>query len=440
MNQHRKLYEPELSREAEVAAEGPPFLPVLWLLWRQRRFLARVSAWGLVLATAVAFLIPKRYEATARLVPPDPQSLSAMAMLAGVTGTGNPGVGNLGGLASSLLGMKNTSAMFVGILQSRTVADHLIDRFDLRKVYWKRSYQDTRKKLAKRTEIEDDRKSGIITVSVTDNDPRRAQQMAAAYVDELNHLVALLNISAAHRERVFLEQRLAEVKQDLDVASREFSQYSSKNSTLDLREQGKAIVDAAAMLQGQLIASQSELRGLEQIYTPDNYRVRAARARVNELQAQLRKLSGRPGDGNPAELPADELYPSIRELPLVGIRYADLYRRVKVQETLFEVLTKQYELAKLQEAKETPTVRVLDAPVVPEKKSFPPRLLIMIMGTLLAFVAASAWIAADEAWRRTPDTDPKKTFALEVGGAVKNLLRLGRNRLPVSSSKHRSYD
>jgi len=382
------------------------------LLWEQRQFLFRVTALGLVAATAIAFLISKRYESTARLMPPDNQSSSGLAMAAAAL---SGRVGGLGGIAGDLLGLKSTSELFVGILGSRTVQDKLIQQFDLKRVYRDRRMEDARKDLANHTDISVDRKSQIITIKVTDRSPQRAATMGQAYVEELNRLVAELSTSSARRERIFLEGRLQAVKQDLEAAEKEFSQFASRNTAIDIKEQGKAMVEAAATLQGQLIAAQSELEGLRQIYTDSNVRVRSVRARIKELQHQLEKLGGK-GEGA-AATPGQEvesLYPSIRKLPLLGVTYADLYRRTKVQEAVFETLTQEYELAKVEEAKEIPTVKVLDPANVPEKKSFPPRLVIIFLGTTFALLVGAACVLGGALWKETDPKDPRKLLALEV--------------------------
>ena len=389
----------------------------LRLLWDQRGFLFRVAVYGLVATTLIAFVIPKRYESTARLMPPDSQSSSGMAMLAALTAKTGSG---LGGFAGDLLGMKSSSALFVGILQSRTVEDRLIEQFQLKKVYrmlpiGEPRIEVVREELERHSSISEDRKSGIITITVSDRNPQRATAMAQAYVDELNRLAAQLTTSAAHRERVFLEERLRAVKQDLDAAAKEFSEFASKNAAIDIKEQGRAMVEAAATLQGQLIAAQSELEGLKQIYTENNIRVRSIRARISELQRQLEKLGGKEITAQAgADPPGDSLYPSIRKLPLLGVKYADLLLRTKIQETVFELLTQQYEMAKVQEAKEIPSVKVLDMPVVPERKSFPPRLLIIFLGTSMAFTLGVVWVFGRAAWEMTNAEDPRKVLAQEV--------------------------
>jgi uncharacterized protein involved in exopolysaccharide biosynthesis len=383
----------------------------LRLLWDTRARLGRAAVVGLLVGTVLAFLLPRRFESTTQLMPPDNQSGSGMAMLAALSGKAGSG---LGAVAEDLLGVKNSGALFIGILGSRTIEDRLITRFDLQRVYGCRLEADARRKLAENTVVFEDRKSGIISITVTDRDAGRAAAMAQAYVEELNHLVAELSTSAAHRERVFLEERLTAVKHNLDEAAQQFSQFASKNTAIDIKEQGKAMIDAAATLMGQSIAAESELRGLEQIYTSNNVRVRSVQARVTELHEQLQKLDGKQGQPPGAAGETDSLYPTIRNLPLLGVTFADLYRETKIQETVYETLTEEYELAKVQEAKETPSVKVLDPAKVPERKSFPPRLAIVLLSTVLAFLGAAVGILGKARWDEIDTLDPGKTFAREV--------------------------
>jgi hypothetical protein len=179
------------------------------------------------------------------------------------------------------------------------------------------------------------------------------------------------------------------------------------------------MVEAAATLQGQLIGAESELQGLRQIYTDNNLRVSSLRARIDELKHQLERIGGK-GEGGPARSveQADPLYPSIRKLPLLGVTYADLYRMTRVQEAVFETLTKEYELAKVQEAKEIPTVKVLDPPNIPDKKSFPPRTLIVVLGTAFGLAIGTTWIIGRRSWEQTDSSDPRKALAQEVFATV----------------------
>jgi len=390
------------------------------LLWEQRNFLITVALRGTALVLVLALLIPRTYESRTRLMPPDGQS-STLGMLAALGSRTGISGGSLG-LGAELLGLRSSGALFVSLLDSDSVKDDLIDRFDLRHVYWTSTYRSARKRLSSYTDIEEDKKSGVISITVSDHDPQRAAAMTEAYVEQLNRLVASLNTSAAHRERMFLEERLKVVKQDLDDSARRFSEFASKNTTIDIKEQGKAMVEAAATLQGELIAADSELRGLQQIYAPGNFRIRSLEARSAELKRQLNKLGGTNSTDAPLEGSSGEvMYPSIRQLPVLGVTYSDLYRQVKINETVYEFLTQEYELARVQEAKEVPSVKVIDPAKPPEKPSGPSRTLIVLGGGSLSLCLGAMWIFGKEAWEGSDPRDPRRILAQEMATTVSRI-------------------
>jgi uncharacterized protein involved in exopolysaccharide biosynthesis len=429
------------SQQAASAANAPLLrsIDVAWLLWAKRRFLVRFTAAGIVFFIALALVLPKRYTGTAHLMPPDYSSTSALAMSLpalssggdeqgggggglgmGGSGGGGMGVGSVMGFASKLLGLSTSGSLVTGVLQSRTVEDDIINRFGLMKRFGAKYPEDARKLLENVTEIKEDNKTGIISVSFEDKDPKLAAAVTQAYVEDLNHVLASVNASSAHRERIFIDQRLAEVKQDLDVSAKEFSEFSSANSAIDIPEQAKAMVSAAADLEAKLIAAQSMLNGLKQIYTENNVNVRQMEASVQELQKQINQFGGidvSPKDGS--TLPKSELYPSVRQLPLLGVRYLDLYRRNRINEAVFEFLTKQGEVARVEEARDVPSVQVLDPAVVPQKKTSPKRTLIVIIGTFFSLIVGVSWLVGNAYWERIDPQEPWKVFALAVFLEVK---------------------
>jgi uncharacterized protein involved in exopolysaccharide biosynthesis len=393
------------------------------LLWQHRRLLARVTVIALALSLGIAFLIPKQYTAVTSIMPPDQQGSGAM-LLAALAGRG--GLGSLSGLAGGLLGEHTTTALFINLLQSGTVSGNLITRFDLKHVYHKRYNIDTAKHLTHITKITDDKKSGVITIKVEDTDPVRARNLAQGYLDELNRLVNKTSTSAARQERIFIEQRLHTVQADLEDAQLQLSEFSSKNSTVDIREQTRAMVDAGARVQGELLVEQAGLQSLRQIYGDGNVRVRETEARIAALQHDLEKMTGSsaplPAAGSTPASNADEkgeLYPPLRQLPRLAVPYADLYRRVKVQESVFELLTQQYEMTRIEEAKDVPVVRVIDAPGIPEKKSFPPRLLLTLLLTFLSFAATATLVLVREHWASVDPDDPPKRLAAEIASVLR---------------------
>jgi capsule polysaccharide export protein KpsE/RkpR len=403
----------------------------LRLFWERRALFGWVALYAALVSTIIVFLIPNRYQAKAELMPPEGQQGLGAALLSAMSSKGSSGAGALGGLAGDLLGSKNSGALFVGVMKSRTVADRIVEEFDLQLLYRDKKMEDARDDLDDHSDINEDRKSGIISVTVTDHDARRAAAMAQAYVNELDRLVAQVSTSAARRERIFLEGRLKEVKADLDTASKRFSEFASKNTALDIPAQSRAMMESAATLQGQLIAAQSELSGLQQIYADSNIRVKSLKARINELHQQLQKMGG-----NPANPSSDEglIAPPIRKLPLLGVMYADLYRQNKIEETVYELLTQQYEMAKVQEAKEIPSVKVLDVPVVPTKKSFPPRLIFILTGIVLAVAGTAAWLVYRKKWEAIDPNDPGRVLAHDVRAT----LRAGAGRLTPAGAALRA--
>ncbi len=392
------------------------------LLWNHRSRLARVTTIAFIVSLCIALVIPKRYKSVASIMPPDQQSSGAM-MLAALASHGGS-IGGLGSLAGSLLGGHTTTALFVNLLHSSTVSGHLIDRFNLQHVYRKRYRIDTAKRLAHRTSITEDKKSGVITIAVEDESPVRARDLAQGYLDELNKLVTQTNTSTAHRERIFIERRLHSVQADLEHAQLQLSEFSSRNSTVDIKEQTRAMVDAGARVQGELLVAQSGLQSLRQIYGDGNVRVHETEARIASLQRDLEKMTGSSaplvpetaGENNATSDANDkgELYPPLRQLPRLAVPYADLYRQVRVQETVYELLTQQYELARIEEAKDVPVVSVIDTPGIPEKKSFPHRLLLTLALTFLSFAVAAALILMRDHWSKFDPHDPRKMLAADI--------------------------
>ena len=391
------------------------------LLWRRRRWIARVTGAALVAAVLLSLVIPKRYTAVCRIMPPQQQGSSALMLAALMS---KAPLGGLGSLAGGLFPSHSPNALLIDLLRSGTVTGHLIDRFDLQHVYRKRYRIDTAKKLAKNTAINDDKRSGVITLQVEDADPVRARDLAQAYLDELNKLVVQTNTSAAHQERIFLERRLQDVEQSLERSQLALSEFSSRNGTVDIKEQMRAMVDAGARVEGELMVERASLDSLRQVYGDGNIRVRQTEAKIAELQRSLVKMSGsRSGEDASADIskpvdPVLELSPALRVLPRLSVPYADLYRRVKVQDTVFDLLTQQYELARVEEAKDVPVVSVIDSPGIPEKKSFPPRTVLTLTVTAVALLGACLWTVFAERWGRLDACDSRRRLWREVSASL----------------------
>ena len=417
-----------LTEDAGFRADEPRWLENLWVLWRQRARLLRIACISFVVSLAIALVTPKMYEARARIMPPE-MSDSGSALLASLAGRAF-GSDALGGLAATLLGGRTNGALFVDLMQSTSVTDPLIERFELQHVYFKRYRIDAAKVLARRTTIVQDKKSGVITLLVRDRDPRRARDLAAAYLDQLNLLVMRTSTSPAHQERLFIEKRLGEVRGNLNNAQEALSEFSSTHSTIDLKEQALATVESQAKVEGELIAAQSELQSLNQLYGDSNIRVREAQARISSLKSELGKLGGSAeplseagASGESRAVNQDVSYLPLRQVPRLAIPYANLYRDFHVQETVYDLLVQQYELARIQEAKDIPIVNIIDAPQIPEKKSFPPRTVLTLVLTAVFMVLASTVLISRHHWELINRDDSRRQLGREVFETIGSLWR-----------------
>jgi capsule polysaccharide export protein KpsE/RkpR len=375
------------------------------LLWDERRFCLRLLLTALVGAIVVSLLLPPTYESNAVLIPSEPPTIGAMAKMGSL--------GNIASLAAGggeLLGMRAPEGRFVAILQSRTVADRLIDRFGLMKLYRASLRETARQILATRTFIVADRKTGLIVVTVQDCDRYRAAQIVEGYVAELDRLSSELNTGAAHRERLFLEERVAVIKEQMDAAAAKLANFSSTHGVMAVDEQAKTMMESAARLQGQITALEAQRQGLEQIYNPNNVRVRQIGAQIAALKQQQRKMRGSPA----APENSTELMPSFAALPTLGATYLNLWRENKILNAVFEVLTQQLELSRVEEAKELPTVRVLDRPNVAEMRVRPRRKMIVLVSCLLSLIFSVSWILVREKMRGLEDRHPLKSLCMEM--------------------------
>jgi len=401
----------------------------LYRLWLQR---GRIGLWvllGFILSLAGGLKYPK-YESTVQIMPPDSGSSSGLAALIPALSKA-PGLANLG----DLMGAKTTGAVFMKVLASRTVQDNLIEKFKLREYYGTSTGEDTRQKLTSRTIIADDKKSGVIAITVIDHDKDKAKAMAQGYVDELNAAMNRVSTSAALREKEFIEKRLAEETKSLQDAEQQFSQFASANMALDVPEQTKVTVEAAARLQGELIATRAQLESLRQTYTDENIRVRSAQAHINELQRELGKINSGRASATAGQDPSDP-YPSVKNLPLLGVKWADLYRETKIRETVVELLTQQYEMARIQAVKDIATAKVLDDASTPERRK-PSWVLLTLGGTFMfTFLACSGYLLKD-LWNRWDHDDPRRmliSHMLQSGPGRLNFFRRAGKTDPMSQA------
>jgi uncharacterized protein involved in exopolysaccharide biosynthesis len=367
----------EGASESEQAQEDFSLFDFLLVLARHKRLVLGLPAAAGAVALIVAFLMPKWYTATAKLLPPQQSQSSALAIL-----------GQLGGLAggaSQALGLKNPSDIYVAMLKSRTVADKLIERFDLKKVYDEDLLIDTRKELARNSTISASKES-IISVEVEDKDPKRAADMANAYVEELRNLTGHLAISEAAQRRLFFEGQLKKAKNDLTVAEVELKTFSQNAGLVNPQGQISLSVSAAAALRAQIAAKEIQLSAMRTFATESNPEMKRTLQELSGLRVELAKMEKDTNAGK-----GDVMVP-FGKAPEVGLEYIRRYRDMKYFETLFEVLAKQYEIARIDEAKDATLIQLLDVAVAPEKKS-KPRLGVTIVSSMTAAVLLAIFFA-----------------------------------------------
>jgi len=343
------------------------------VLVRRKRLIGAITVGVFVLSVIVSLLLPKLYLSTASIMPPmqdDPFTSGVVSSLGG----------GLGGIGSAILGKQSPADLWGGILKSRTVNDAVIDRFGLRESYGKHTLEETRKKLFSMVSI-DKTKEEIVSITVLDKDPQVAASIANAFVEELDRVNRGAVMTSGQRMRAFVEGRLKEARGELERLEQELREFQEKNKTLKLDDQAVAIIEAFGTVKGQLMAKEVELDTLRSYAAPTNPSVQILEAEVQSLGTKLRELErGKKGQkvGSNIFIPTDMI-------PGLAFRYMGLLRDAKVQQTLFELLTQQYEVARIMEAKDSPTVQVLDKAVPPERKARPRRGLIVVFFTALAF-------------------------------------------------------
>lgn len=379
-------------------------LDIAVLLAGHKRFLARFVVGAALLATVLAFVLPVRYEAKIVLLPPTHNSSSIASALLGQLGN----LGGLGSLASlGSLSMKTPADMYVSFLTSRTVEDAMIRRFNLMSEYDEKRMSDTRKVLERRTTVAAGVKDGLIRLSIEDRDPRRAAELANGYVEEFRKLSATLAVTEAARRRLFFEKELQQAKNDLTTAEEAMRKTQQSTGVLQIDSQAKALIESVAVLRAQVVAKEVQVQSMRSFAAEDNPNLVLAKQQLAALQAQLEHLAGSTSDTG------SDIVLSKGRVTGAGLEYLRNYREFRYRETVFELLAKELEIAKLDEAREGEIVQVVDAAVPPDKRSFPPRILIIVAGTILGCFAAVSWLMLRQSWARSSDL-PENRQRLEA--------------------------
>lgn len=387
-----------LPTERDLSVEIKPSLPqvpdvislldYLEVIVKQKRMIFCITIIAFICSIFVSLLLPQIFTATAKILPPQ-QDTGLMVAQMGIAG-------GMGTLAGDLLGKGTPADMYASILQSETIKDAIIDKFKLMSVYKKKFRIDTYAALNNYVDITAGKKDGIISISVDDKDPKRAADMANAYVDELKKLSVRLNISGAGQNKIFLEERLSKAKSDLSVAEDNMKSFQTKNKIVSISDQAQATISGIAQLKAQLVTQEIQLMTLQRQFTDSSQEVKNVKTAITNIQNQILSLEGKSAGGSIL---------GIDSVPELGKQYIRFMREFKVQENLVELLTKQYELAKITEAKDIITMQVLQTAREPDKKSRPKRSAIVLVSTFVAGFIAILFAFIRESMTRMPEKD-----------------------------------
>ena len=373
------------------------------ILYRRARLIIGITIVSAFIAVPISFLLPVYYKAETRIYPPQEKGGSLAAQLLGQAG-------GLIGLAGGVTNIKSQGELFVEMMKSRTILDRIVDRFDLMNLYKKRYRQDARKALLESVTAREDRKSGIIVLTVEERDPKRAADMANAFVEELKSLAGGLAISEAGQRRVFFEDQSRHTKESLSAAEEEIKGFQQRTGMFQVDAQAKAIIEGIARLRAGIAAKEVEAKVLRSFATAQNPDLQRVEEEIRALRIELEKVETSKGSG------VDPLMSSGR-VPEMGTEYLRKLRQLKYYETLYELLAKQYELAKLEEARNAVVIQVIDRAVPPERKFRPKKAFFVTMFTGAGFLLAVVYVLFVE-WYGVKFGKPKGDELLSPGNGT----------------------
>lgn len=382
--------------------EGISLLDLAVILAKHKRKLIILPALVAALAIAYALYLPNVYTASTKIMPPQQSQSAAATMLSQM--------GALGGAVGGATGIKNPNDLYVGMLKSRTVADAMIGRFGLMKLFETEVLSAARSRLMRASNIAAAR-DGFITIEVEDIDPQRAADLANGYVDELLKMTKVLAVTEASQRRMFYEKRLAQAREDLSKQEDAARNALEKGGVIKVDDQGRSTVENSARLRAQITAKEVQIGAMRAFATDNNPDLRLAQKEVESLRIELAKLEGTRGAPS-------VLFASGGK----GIDNLRLLRDLKYSETLYELMARQYEIAKIDEAKDAAIIQVVDKAIPPDRKSKPQRSAIVIISGAVALAIAMLWAFLAEAAERAY-ADPEKAKRL---AALRGYLRYGK--------------
>lgn len=390
---------PRSHQDIAPSEDEVSLLDLAIVLVRNRRRILGATIVTILVGLLLCFVLPVKYTATTSILPPQQTSSVGSTLLAQL--------GNLGPLASAAgsLGLKNPNDLEVALLKSRTVEDAVVDRFHLLQQFQLKRMSDARVQLEHVVEIETSTKDPLIRISATDHDPQRAADLANGYVEEFKKLTSTLAVTEAAQRRVFFEDQLRLAKDNLGNAEEDLKKTQQKTGLLQLDSQTRAAIESAASLRAQVVAKQVEISAMQSYATGENPQLHVAEEELAALQAQLAKM------GSVASGTAPVLTNGTMQQE--SLEYLRKLRDVKYYETIFELLARQLEVAKVDEARQGAMVQVVDRAVMPDRHSSPKRTFILLGSIVFGFLIGVGWAFSREGLRRVAN-NPDERIRLEI--------------------------
>lgn len=363
---------------AGMEEDGIELITMLLVIAREKKTILRAAAAAALLSAVIALLLPGVYSARAVIMPPqeDQSGLNSVALNALATLSSNGSMG--------AIGLENPADMYIGMLKSRSVADALIRRFELQALYDADSLTDAREELDRRASISNGT-YGLITVVYEDDDAQRAADIANAYVEELERLTRRIAVTEASQRRLFVEQQIRLTQDKLVQAENALKHTQEQTGVIDLDNQGKAIIEAVAELRAKAAAKEVQISTMQSYATPRNPDFIRARQELAGLKAQIAKFEHDNLSGN------GDIMVATGRMPEAGLEYLRKLREVKYQQAVYEMLAKQYESARVDEARNSVVIQVVDPAVALDEESGPRRSLIVVLATVMTLILASMW-------------------------------------------------
>jgi uncharacterized protein involved in exopolysaccharide biosynthesis len=374
--------------QQEAPEQDVHLLDFLIVLSKRRRFILLFTVGAAILTAVVILLIPSRYTAQTVILPPMQNSSMSSALLSQVGGSGA-----LASMAGASLGIKNPGDMYVSLFHSRTVEDAVIQRFGLMARYKAKRASDARKQFEAHSKVVLGAKDGLITIDVWDRDPSFAAAIANGYVEEFRKLTSNLAISEAAQRRIFFQQQLLKANEDLSKAEEAMKGTQQSTGVLQIDSQTRSLIESAAALRAQVVAKEVQIQGMRTYAADDNPELLQAKEQLAALRDQLARLAGTgKGSGGDSGLDSGASFIVPKgKVPEAGMEYIRKLRDVKYYETISELISKQFEVAKLDEARQGAAVQVVDLAETPDVRSYPKRTITVLVATALAFMLACGW-------------------------------------------------